>query len=97
MLFTFLKEHWSEITLAVGGVASFFAGRRSQNNNDTLAELNNIEKVREIEKSLLADMEEQINKMQDNIDRLKDVVEKQSKRIRTYEIKYGFLNEEDET
>lgn len=96
-MFQVIKENWAEISLAIGGIISFFAGRKSTKNNDQAGELENIQKVREIEKSLLADMDEQIRKLIQTNNTLEAIIERQSKKIRRYEVKYGYLNtKEDE-
>ncbi len=84
-------EYWSEISLAVGGVMAFFTGRKMKRNEENSGELQNIEKVREIEKQLLLDMEEQIKKLIDYNNKLELIIEKQSIKIRRYEVKFGFL------
>jgi len=90
-MFELAKQNLTEISLFIGGIFSFFAGRKSKKNGDIAGELENIEKVRNIEKTLLSDMEEQIAKLMSNSDRLEEIVERQIRKIRQYEVKYGFL------
>lgn len=92
MNYDLIMNHWSQITLALGAVVTFFVGRKTKKNQEFSGELGNIEKVREIEKQLLIDMEEQILKLIKNNDKLELIVEKQSKKIRAYELKYGYLD-----
>lgn len=89
---SWIVSHWSEISLAIGAIASFFAGRRTKRNKEVSDELINLEKVRNIEKTLLADMEDQIKKLIDTNNKLEDIIEKQAKTIRLYEDKFGFLD-----
>lgn len=91
MIISIIKENWSEITLTIGGIASFFAGRKSKKNSEFSGELGNIEKVREIEKRLLRDMEEQIKKLIDTNNFLEKLVDEANVKIRAYEKKYGAL------
>lgn len=87
----FIIEYWQQISLTIGGVAAFITGRKTKKNNEKNGELENIEKVREIEKKLLKDMEEQILKLIENNDRLELIVRKQSDKLRAYEMKFGSL------
>lgn len=87
----FIADYWPEITLVLGNIATFFAGRKTKSNNEKSGELDNIEKIRSIEKQLLLDMEEQILKLIDNNNKLETIVERQSNKIRAYEMKYGSL------
>lgn len=91
---SWILTHWSEISLAIAGIASFFAGRRTKKNREFSDELQNLEKVRNIEKSLLFDMEDQIKKLIETNNKLENIIEKQAKTIRIYEGKFGFLKDE---
>lgn len=93
-MFEIIKNNWTEFSLALGGIASFFAGRKSKKNKEQAGELQNIQRVREIEKSLLIDMEEQIKKLISTNNILEVVIRKQSKKIRQYEVKYGVIKED---
>ncbi len=88
-----ITAHWSEVSLALGTVASFFAGRKSKKNKEFSEELVNLERVRTIEKGLMADMENQIVKLIDTNNELEQIIEKQAKVIRLYENKFGYLDE----
>ncbi|MDB0602183.1 hypothetical protein PL373_13695 [Tenacibaculum maritimum] len=50
-MLTFLKENWELITGVIGSIVAFFGGRKSKKQNEKTTELENIEKVREIEKN----------------------------------------------
>jgi hypothetical protein len=91
MLIKIFTEYWSEISLAISGVAAFFAGRKGRKTNDHSSELDNIVKVREIEKKLLIDMEEQINKLIKTNNELENIVAKQATLILCYKKRYGDL------
>lgn len=95
-MFELIRENWTELSLTIAGIGSFFAGRKSKKNNDQAGELENIQKVREIEKSLLSDMDEQIRKLIQTNNTLEAIIERQSKKIRRYEVKYGYLNTKDD-
>lgn len=92
MNFSTIAENWQQISLAISGIIAFFAGRKTKKNAEQSGELQNIEKVREIEKALLEDMEEQIKKLIDTNNILEAIIEKQSKKIRYYEKKYGHVD-----
>ena len=90
----FFKNNWTEVTLAIGGVASFFAGRKTKKNTEQTGELENIKIVREIEKDLLADMRDQIDKLIQTNNVMESIIRRQSLKIRQYEVKYGLLKDE---
>lgn len=99
----FLLNNWSEISLAIGGVGAFLVGKRTRKNDNESGELQNIEKVREIEKQLLEDMDDQIEKLMTKNkrvmsynDKLELVIEKQAARIQKYEDRFGKLEELEE-
>lgn len=89
----FIKENWEIIMGAVGSTIAFFGGRKSKKQNEKTTELENIEKVREIEKRLLADMEDQVNKLIKYNDYLEGVVKEVKKKLVKYVNKYGVLDE----
>ena len=91
----FIKENWEIIMGAVGSIIAFFGGRKSKKQNEKTTELENIDKVREIEKRLLADMEDQVNKLIKYNDYLESVVKDVKKKLVKYVNKYGVLDESD--
>ncbi|WP_440881393.1 hypothetical protein [Tenacibaculum sp. C7A-26P2] len=94
-MLTLLKENWELITGIIGSIVAFFGGRKSKRLNEKTTELENIEKVREIEKKLLADMEDQVNKLIKYNDYLEGVVKDVKKKLVKYVDKYGELDEND--
>lgn len=84
MIIIFLKENWELITGLIGSVVAFFTGRKSKRQNEKTTELENLEKVREIEKKLIDDMENQIDKLIKYNDYLEEKLVK-------YIDKYGVL------
>jgi len=85
----FLMDNWGKMAAALTAVSSFFIGRKSKKNKDDLGQLNNIKLAREIERSLLDDMEEQITKLIQTNNTLEAIIKEQSDKIRAYRLKYG--------
>jgi len=82
------------IELIGGGLASlvaFFGGRKSKKQNEKTTELENIERVRVIEKKLLQDMEEQVDKLIKYNDYLEGIVKQVKQKLVKYVDKYGQL------
>ena len=84
-------NYLSEFVLIIGGVFSFFAGRKLHKSEEKASQLQNIEKIRLIEKRLLSDMEETINKLMKNNDDLEAIIDKQANKILEYRKKFGEL------
>ncbi len=91
-MMTFIKENWELITGLFGSIIAFFGGRKSKKQNEKTKELENIEKVREIEKKLLADMEDQVNKLIKYNNYLEGVIKEIKKKLVQYVDKYGELD-----
>lgn len=89
----FIKENWEIIMGAIGSIVAFFGGRKSKKQNEKTTELENIEKVREIEKKLLEDMDNRITELIKYNDYLEGVVEEIKKKLSKYVDKYGELDE----
>lgn len=89
----FIKDNWEILAGLIGSVFAFFGGRKSKKLSEKATELENIEKVREIEKKLLADMEDQVNKLIKYNDYLEGVVKEVKKKLVKYVDKYGELEE----
>lgn len=81
----FIVNNWQNVASMIGIVVSFIVGRKTKRNIEKSGELDNIEKVREIEKALLQDMEDQIKKLIETNNKLEDLVSAQNERIREYE------------
>ena len=92
-MIAFLKENWEITTGVIGSIIAFFGGRKSKRQNEKTTELENIEKVREIEKRLLSDMDDRITELIKYNDYLEDIVEEIKKKLAKYVDKYGELNE----
>ncbi len=92
---TFLKDNWETIagTGILSSIAAFIGGRKSKVLNEKSLELENIEKVRKIEKQLLADMEDQVVKLIKYNDYLEGVVKGVKKQLVKYVDKYGELED----
>jgi hypothetical protein len=86
-----LKDNWQEVMVLAGTISSFFIGRKSKKNADFSGELENIKTVREIEAKLLVDMRDQIFKLIAQNDALELIIDKQSVKLREYQVKYGKL------
>ena len=89
----FLKENWELVTGGLGAVIAFFGGRKSKKQNEKTTELENIEKVRAIEKKLLEDMDDRINDLIKYNEFLEGVVEKCKKKLAKYVDLYGELKD----
>ncbi len=70
----FIFEHKDVFIPIITSIIAFLSGRKSKILNNKSTELANIEKVREIEKTLLDDMEDQVKKMITYTNHLEDVV-----------------------
>ena len=70
----FIFEYKDIFFPIITSIVAFFSGRKSKKLNDKTVELANIEKVREIEKTLLDDMEDQVKKMITYTNHLEEVV-----------------------
>ena len=92
-MITFIKENWEITTGVIGSIIAFFTGRKSKRQNEKTIELENIEKVREIEKKLLADMGDHITQLIKYNDYLEGIVEEIKKKLAKYVDKYGELDE----
>lgn len=84
------NKEWLVGIIATFG--AFFGGRKSKKQTEKTTELENIEKVREIEKKLLADMEDQVNKLIKYNDYLEGVIKDVKKKLVKYVDKYGEIN-----
>lgn len=92
---SFIKENWELITGVMGTIVAFFGGRKSKKQNEKTTELENIEKVRAIEKKLLEDMDDRINDLIKYNDFLEGVVEKCKKKLAKYVDLYGELKNDE--
>ncbi len=86
-----ISDNWEILSGIVVSVFAFFGGRKTKKNEEQSGELENLSKVREIEKSLLLDMEEQIKKLVEYNDRLEHICGKQRCLIDRYEKEFGKL------
>ena len=93
MIVTFMRDNWEVLAGFLGTVFAFFGGRKSKVLNDKTMELDNIKKVREIEKSLLTDMQDQINKLIKYNDYLEGVVKDVKQKLVKYSDKYGEITD----
>jgi len=93
MVISFIRENWEVLAGTIGTIFAFFGGRKSKVLNDKTLELDNIQKVREIEKSLLTDMQDQINKLIKYNDYLEGVVKDVKQKLVKYSDKYGELED----
>ena len=91
----FLIENKEWLIGIIVSISAFFGGRKSKKQNEKTTELENIEKVREIEKRLLADMDDQVNKLIKYNDYLEGVVKDVKSKLVKYVNKYGVLDESD--
>jgi predicted metal-dependent HD superfamily phosphohydrolase len=95
----FIIENWLALGGTIGSVV-LWAGkivydRRNWKNEAKSSELENIKTVRVIEKELLADMEQQVNKLIEANNYYRKVITEQNKDLSKYKLKYGELNEQD--
>lgn len=93
----FIIENWLTLCGTIGSVI-LWAGkivydRRNWKNEAKSTELDNIKTVRVIEKELLADMEQQVNKLIEANNYYRKIINEQDKTINKYKLKYGELNE----
>ena len=79
------------------GVVAYFSGLKTKKLNFRTKELENLEKVREVEKTLLIDMEGQVKKLIDYTDHLEKINSVLRKELERYKRKYGDLDKEDES
>jgi len=77
----------------IASIFAFFGGRKSRKQNEKTTELENIERVRAIEKKLLKDMEQQVDELIKYNNYLEDVVKKVKQQLVKYVDKYGQLKE----
>ncbi len=78
----FVQNNWQIIGGGVGTVAAAFTGWRIKKANTKGAELENIKKVRDIEKGLLSDMEGHIVRLVKTNEALVEINEKLEKTIK---------------
>ena len=90
-VFDFITNNWGKLTAIITTVSGFMIGRKSKKNKDDLGQLNNIKLAREIERSLLDDMEEQITKLIQTNNTLEAIIKEQSNVIREYQLQFGSL------
>ena len=80
----FIIENKELLISVLTAIIAFISGRKTKKLNEKSAELQNLEKVREMEKQLVKDMEEQVSKLIDYTSYLEVVVE-------AYKKEYGVL------
>lgn len=74
------------------GVIAYVTGLKTKKLNVRTKELENLEKVREVERKLIEDMEEQVNKLIEYTDYLERIVSVLRKELEGYKRKYGDLD-----
>lgn len=65
-----MLEYWREIGLALGGVITFLAGRKSTDLQDKSVKLDNFSKFQQIYDKYTADNEKQYSKLENKVDGL---------------------------
>lgn len=93
MIVSFIRDNWEILTGALGAIFAFFGGRKSKVLNEKSLELENIQKVREIEKRLLTDMQDQIDKLIKYNDYLEGVVKEVKQKLVKYIDKHGEITD----
>ena len=86
----FLIDNKELLLSALTGIIAFVTGRKTKKINEKSAELQNLETVRVVEKQLLQDMREQIDKLIEYNNYLEGVIE-------AYKKEYGVLPMKNES
>ena len=89
MIVQLIEENKEWIVGLIASLGAFFGGRKSKKQSEKSTELENIEKVREIEKRILLDMEDQVEKLIKYADYLEGVVKNVKQKLVKYVDKYG--------
>lgn len=88
---SFIAGNWEIIAGLIGTVGAWFGGQKLRKQTEKTSELENVKVVREIEKSLLSDMQTQVDKLIEQNNYFKKVINEQEKIINKYVKKYGEL------
>jgi len=87
----FISDNWQIIAGLVGSAIAYVGGIKIQRQSVRTSELENLKTVREMEKTLLNDMKQQVDQIVEVNNYLKKVVDEQEKTIKKYKEKYGEL------
>lgn len=88
-----ISQNWEILAGLLGSILAFFGGRKSKKQLEKTSELENLEKVRVIEKQLIQDVHEQVSQLIKYNKYLEGVVKEIKQRLTKYVDKYGELNE----
>lgn len=87
----FITKNWEIISGMIGTAVVWWGSQKLKRQSEKTSELENMKTVREIEKSLLEDMQGQVNKLIEQNNYFKKVINEQEKIINKYVKKYGEL------
>jgi len=87
------SNNWEIVAGLLGSVTTFFVGRKSKRQIEKTSELENLEKVRAIEKQLIQDVQDQVSELIKYNNYLEGVVKDIKKQLTKYVDKYGELDE----
>tara|TARA_R110001606_G_scaffold392866_1_gene562231 strand:+ start:135 stop:425 length:291 start_codon:yes stop_codon:yes gene_type:complete len=88
-----ISQNWEILAGLLGSILAFFGGRKSKKQLEKTSELENLEKVRVIEKQLIQDVHEQVSQLIKYNKYLEGVVKEIKQQLSKYVDKYGELNE----
>jgi predicted butyrate kinase (DUF1464 family) len=88
-----ISQNWEILAGLLGSILAFFGGRKSKKQLEKTSELENLEKVRVIEKQLIQDVHEQVSQLIKYNKYLESVVKEIKQQLTKYADKYGELNE----
>jgi predicted butyrate kinase (DUF1464 family) len=88
-----ISQNWEILAGLLGSILAFFGGRKSKKQLEKTSELENLEKVRVIEKQLIQDVHEQVSQLIKYNKYLESVVKEIKQQLTKYVDKYGELNE----
>lgn len=87
----YFLNHIEWIFTIVGSITMFFVGKKSRIIAEKTSELQNLEKVREMEKALLSDAESNVERMKKIIHNQNKLIDELEKKVNQYQTKFGKL------